>query len=186
MSDLMTRSQRPDFHATLEAHGVRWRFNFLAGVPSEDGDLPDYRAEPKWSEKDLTPEQRAELEGWIADHRAARPQDDPQMARWGTMEHNGVECSHLHGRKPVIEKVPSAGFECLTCRAMIVPKARPETFRFVGGPLDGYHLATNGTHSWRVPDPQPVSIAAYANDDEPALSMPFIEYERRGNVYVLR
>ena len=57
----------PEAQDTLEAHGIRWRFNFLADIPDGDGRL--YRREPKWVEKDLTPSQRGELEAWIAEQR---------------------------------------------------------------------------------------------------------------------
>ena len=173
-----------EYLGTLASHGFRWRLN---GLPSwdDDGEMFLPKQEPKWSERYLNASQRAELEALIAEHRAARPQDDPQMVRAGNMEHNGVECSHLHGTSLLNEKVPTRGFECHTCRAMIAPLDPPEVFRFVGGPLDGYYLATRGAPTWFVPLPQPTTVAA-TSDPLDGWASRVVEYERRGNVYVLR
>jgi hypothetical protein len=146
-----------EYLGTLASHGFRWRLN---GLPSwdDDGEM-------------FLPKQE--------------PQDDPQMVRAGNMEHNGVECSHLHGTSLLNEKVPTRGFECHTCRAMIAPLDPPEVFRFVGGPKDGYYLATRGAPTWFVPLPQPITVAA-TSDPLDGWASRVVEYERRGNVYVLR
>lgn len=170
---------------SLARHGLRWRLNFLAGQPfyDEDGWVAGYYgAEPKWREEDLTPEDEAELTGWIAEHLAARPEDDPLWVRWATLENNGVEHYHRKG-KPLIAERPARGYECLMCKGHIFNE-NPGDYPFYGGPADGRWIVTGGLPTFRVPIVP--EITALAPDDGPAsLSMSVATYYRYGDRYVL-
>lgn len=157
---------KPD---SLEAHGVRVRLGELVGADV-----------PWWDEADLTPDQRAELDVWLDEHLAARPQDGRDRALWGLMEHNGVRHTHVRG-KPIVPQRPAMGFECRLCGGHIVAKD-PGDFPFVGGPAHGRWIVTGGVPRFRVPVPQPVTVVSA--DAAPDLTMHIAEYQRDGDRYV--
>lgn len=143
---------------TVESHGVRFRFNFLALLPpteDQDGTLR-WHEEPTWDEADLTVAQRAEVDGWVAEHVLARPRDTEMFARYATLEHNGISHTHREG-KPVLPQRPAYGYTCAMCAGCII-NPNPGDYLFVGGPIDGRWLVTDGSPVWRVPVLRPVSV----------------------------
>jgi len=160
---------------TLERHGIAFRFN---GIPwyDDDGNLAGIVNEPWWDEADLTPEQSAELDGWIAEHLAARPQDDPLDVRWGNLEHNGVRHTHRQGA-PLYKERPLYGYECSMCRASVI-NPDPGDSPFYGGPWDGRWIVTNGSATVEVPIIEPISVTVSAETDLRASSMKTATYHR--------
>lgn len=164
---------------TVADHGVRWRFR----------DIVEYeglRPEPAWTEADLTPEQLAEIDTEAAEIVAhyADTQHPHTMdaARWGVMEHNGVEHIHRPGRSVFSER-PAMGWYCRLCDGAIMT-SHPDDFLFIGGPADGRWVATGGAPYYRVPIITPPSVAMYAADPGDAPLQSVATYRREGDRYL--
>ena len=159
---------------TLEAHGIRWRFNDLL-------DPEEWVPESQWAEADLTAAHLAELKTWLDEHLAARPQDTRDFARWSLLEHNGVQHTHRRGR-PFYPERPALGYECRICRGGIFIK-EPGDSRFVGGPAHGQWHVTDGGPYWRVPIIERVSFSATSDAMAPSMAR-VATYRRERDVYV--
>lgn len=94
--------------------------------------------------------------------------------RWHLLEWEGVDHDvHKYG-KPVDRIRPARGYECAVCSAWIMPK-EPGDSPFVGGPLDGKWLVTNGSSRIYAPVIQPIR---WAEEPNMVPLMPVVEYER--------
>jgi hypothetical protein len=171
---------------TVARHGVRFRFNFLAGTSYEDheGTVWTYGEEPWWEEADLSADQRAEIDGWVAEHLAARPQDPEMLARWGTLEHNGVRHTHRKGA-PIFDRRPAYGYRCAMCDAYVV-NPNPGDFLFRGGPVDGQWLVTDGGPVWRVPVIPKITAMFSGSSLDEDMTINVVDYYRQGDRYLAR
>lgn len=168
---------------TIARHGLRFRMN---GFPIyDDGEIVGEIVEPWWDEDDLTADQAAEVDAFVAEWVAARPGDDPVWARWAILERDGVRHTHRQG-KPIIPDRPARGYVCAMCQGWVVNE-NPGDFLFVGGPVDGRWIVTDGGPVWRVPIVADLSPATWLPEgsvmDTPTMQV--ATYVRRRNRYVL-
>lgn len=164
----------------LVHHGLAYR---MQGFPiyeynDEIGEreLVGYINEPRWRESDLTESQRAELEAEITQelvgHEGEMTRD---KVRWHLLEWEGVDHDEHKRGKPVDPIRPARGYECSVCGDWIMAKD-PGDSPFVGGPLDGRWIVTNGRPAWDYALPNDDFNAALIGG--PSLAMKRITYWR--------
>lgn len=168
-----------DRRVSVAKHGLRYRFNGLpiyAEDPwSGESVITGVIYEPRWTESDLTKRHQREIDALVAEHLAARPQDDPLDVRYLVLNINGIEHLHRQG-KPMLDYRPAYGYECAMCHAYIVAKD-PGDAPFYGGPWNGRWVVTGGALTWRVPIPTAITAAAFP-DDPVDMSVSVVEYRR--------
>lgn len=147
----MSASRTDPATARLAHHGLAYRMRgFPIYVYDDDGEriYTGVIDEPLWKESDLTDEQRAELDAEVAEELGRRPWAQreswtPERIRAYMLEWEGVEHDQHIKAKPIRDNRPAIGYVCAICDSWIV-NDNPDDSPFVGGPLDGRWIVTDG------------------------------------------